>query len=240
MTEPADKQKRLIIGLSSGLGVALLVIAFLVGRMTVAPVAPTPAASIAADAYSQSPSDTSPVPSSSSSTSQANPQAALPAASDRSSPSPAGDQSPQPSYSPAPSTGSRTISSPSATKEAITSYFAKMDSIQVAGSGDTTSFAQGILEGIKGGDLSRVDELVNSAKSALAQARSVQPPPPCAEYHSRLLAVLSDSVTGMEQFRTALQNNDSKAMLSLAARFQSKQQELDRLEALKKQLLADR
>ena len=230
MTDPANKQKRLLIGLSASLGAALLVIAFLVGRMTVAPVAPGPAA----EAHPKSTSDTSAVPSS---TSPANPQAA-PTLSDRSSTTPAGEQSSQPSYSLAPSTGSRTISSPSATKEAITSYFAKMDSIQVAGSGDTTSFAQGILEGIKGGDLSRVDELVKSAKSALTQARSVQPPPPCAEYHSRLLAVLSDSVTGMEQFRTALQNNDSKAMLSLAARFQSKQQELDRLEALKKQLLA--
>lgn len=161
-----------------------------------------------------------------------------PTSLERPSSAPESEQASQQTYPSLPPASGRTISSPSATKEAITSYFAKMDSIQVGGSGDTTAFAQGILEGIKGGDLSRVDELVTNAKSALAQARSVQPPAACAEYHSRLLAVLSDSVTGMEQFRTALQNNDSKAMLALAARFQSKQQELDRLEQLKKQMLA--
>src|SRR5204862_4253769 len=44
---------------------------------------------------------------------------------------------------------------------AVASYFAKIDAIQVEGGGDPTAFAQGILSGVQGGDLSRVDALVN-------------------------------------------------------------------------------
>ena len=49
-------------------------------------------------------------------------------------------------------------------KSAIVSYFAKMDAIHVEGTGDPTTFAQGILGGIEHGDMSGIDSLIADAK----------------------------------------------------------------------------
>jgi hypothetical protein len=244
-----DTPKRLVLTLSACLGIALLVIAFLAGRMTVAPAA-TPASAVQPAAVATSASTAPPSesgtgvatdPSSPAATPVTRTTSAFPSPEKPSSPQETGQTS-QAGFQPLPQVrspaGENSGSDSSASKAAIASYFAKVDSIQVAGSGNTSDFAQGILTSVRDGDMSRVDELVDSAKSALTQAQGLQPPPDCMEYNRRLLGVLSDSVAGLEQFRTSLKNGDTKSLLTLAARFQATQQKVDALEQLKKQLLA--
>ena len=120
---------------------------------------------------------------------------------------------------------------------ALTSYFAKVDAIQVGGSGDPNTFAQGIIGGIQSGDFSQMDKLVDDAKLALSQATSLQPPPAAAEYHRRLVETLSESVTALEKFREAIAKSDLDSITSVAQQLQSTQKKVNDLEIMKKQLL---
>jgi hypothetical protein len=120
---------------------------------------------------------------------------------------------------------------------AVASYFSKIDAIHVEGSGDPTAFAQGILGGIQSGDSSQMDKLVNDAKLALGQADSVKPPSVCADYHRRLIETLSESVSGLEKFRNAIQTSDLAGITSVAAQLQSTQKKINDLELMRKQLL---
>jgi hypothetical protein len=120
---------------------------------------------------------------------------------------------------------------------AIASYFAKIDAIHVEGSGDPTTFAQGILGGIERGDPSKIDKLVDDAKVALGQANGVRPPLACAEYHRRLIEALSQSVAGLENFRNAIEKSDLDSVASVAAQLQSAQQKINTLDIMRKQLL---
>jgi hypothetical protein len=121
---------------------------------------------------------------------------------------------------------------------AIASYFSRIDAIHVEGSGDPAAFAQGILGGIQSGDSSQMDKLVYDAKLALGQATAVQPPSACADYHRRLIETLSESVSGLEKFRNAIQTSDLAGVTSVAAQLQNTQKKISDLELMRKQLLA--
>jgi hypothetical protein len=207
-------QKKLIVALSVGLGASLLVIAFLVGRMTAPAVKSVESQPVAAPEIEQPSADvqrdTPSVPA---------PQPELPTGK---------TLLPFREFvaSPAPATSSPVIA-----------YFAKIDAIQSVGAGDPTMFAQGIVGGLQAGDTSGLDSLVKNAKTALAQATAVQPPPACAEYHRRLLESLSESVVGMERMRSALKSGDISVLSALTSQFQNSQQKVDDLERMRKQLL---
>jgi hypothetical protein len=218
-------EKRLIAGLAAALAVSLLVIAFLMGRMTGTRSVPTAQAPVIVQP--ETPHD--------SVSSAAEPP---PVAAQRN------DQLVEPLREPLPPIRQE----PAAIREqpalshapvdaAIAAYFAKIDAIHVAGTGDPMTVAQGILGGIQSGDTSGIDSLVDSAKIALAQATSVQPPPSCAEYHRRLLSVLSEAAAGMVQMREAIVKSDLTAVTALAPQMQATQQKIEDLDRMRKQLL---
>lgn len=221
-------EKRLIAALSVGLFVALLVIAFLAGRMTSTSSAPP----------AKAPSLVEREP-------QRDPP--LPAVQQEEHPrvTPAEIQPPahqdaavvRDSSAPASALEQRQVSREPVEKSAIAAYFVKMDAIQVAGSGDPSAVAQGILGGIQSGDTSGLDALVDNAQRALAQATAVQPPPLCIDYHRRLLGVLSEEVAGVTRMRDAIKKGDMNSVTALGAQFQTTQQRVEDLERIRKQLL---
>jgi len=210
-------QKRLIIALSVSLGVSLLVIAFLAGRLRTPPpvVGNESQPAVAEPSIARKPQQ-------------------LPAdVQDTPLPSKAEALVHEPSLPPR----GPVQALPPTVQPVIQAYFAKIDSIRSPGAGDPMTFAQGIVGGLQAGDTSGLDSLVSSAKLALAQATSVQPPPVCAEYHRRLLESLSESVAGMDKLRNTLKKGDVGDLAALAAQFQASQQKVDDLERMKQQLL---
>ena len=223
-------QKKLILALSVGLGVSLLVIAFLAGRIT----APAPAVvkvesppAPAAEAPLAVPEIERP----SAEVQQHTPSALPP------QPEPPALKTLLPSREFVAPPASVSQPAAMAASSAVASYFAKIDAIQSAGTGDPTTFAQGIVGGLQAGDTAGLDSLVNTAKAALAQATAVKPPPVCAEYHRRLLESLSESVAGMERMRSALKSGDISVFANLTSQFQNTQQKVDDLDRMRKQLL---
>jgi hypothetical protein len=209
-------EKRLIAALSVSLGAALLVIAFLVGRMTGTSSGPTPQPVRPVEQPGLTAPDIHPpLP----------PEAPLV----RERQAPAHEPQVQSETRPAPQ-------EPGA-KSAIVSYFAKMDAIHVEGSGDPTTFAQGIVGGIEQGDMSGIDSLVADAKIVLAQATAIQPPLPCAEYHRRMIGALSEATAEMVKMREAIKTSDANAIMAIAPQLQTTQQKINDLDQMKKQLL---
>ncbi len=221
-------QKRLIAGLAAALVVSLLVIAFLIGRMT----GNRSVSTVQVPLAGQREMPQSPVPVAAPS---------VPAAAENEQ-QPASVQPFRETQPPTRQELTPTREPPPITRlpadTAIASYFAKIDAIHVAGTGDPMTFAQGILSGIEGGDTSGVDSLVESAKAALAQATSVQPPPSCADYHRRLLGVLSKRPTEWSGCEEAIVKSDLNAVTALAPQMQATQQKIEELDRMKKQLLA--
>ncbi|HEX4997970.1 MAG TPA: hypothetical protein VFY29_07080 [Terriglobia bacterium] len=232
-------QKGVIAILSVCLGAALLVIAFLAGRLSVSPPASPPGAiaesreSVPSSAPAPAPVYAAPAPRPSSSVRPSAPQPSV-------QPPPRTREREQPA-APPPVPRPRSPQQPDGAANssgAIAAYFARMDAIQVAGSGDPTAFAEGILGGTQAGDFSGMDALVSSSRRALAEANAVQPPSACVEYHRRLIGLLAESISGMEQLRAAVQTSDLDALASIALQFQVTQQKIGELESLKRQLLA--
>ena len=238
-------ERRLIAVLSVTLIAALVVIAFQAGKLSVKTNGSIP--QTAAVARPERPVETqrleAPAP--------APTLTPLPPPPVEQWPAPAGKEQltpPQPaleaprSYAPPPLPREERLDTPRRSTEAgpaaaIASYFSKIDAIHVEGTGDPTAFAQGIIGGIQNGDSSQMDKLVNDAKLALGQAAGIQPPQACAEYHQKLIEALSESVAGLEKFRSAIQTSDLGMITSVATQLQTAQKKINDLELMRKKLL---
>jgi len=225
-------EKRLIAALSVSLGAALLVIAFLVGRMTRTSSGPTLQSPVVIEHETQREPTPLPV------RPAEQPGLTVPDIHPPLPPEVPSVREPQtPAHEPQVQSETRPAPHEPGAKSAIVSYFEKMDAIHVEGSGDPATFAQGILAGIERGDMSGIDSLVANAKIALAQAAAMQPPLPCAEYHRRMIDALSEAAAEMAKIREAIKTSDVNAITAIAPQLQTTQQKINDLDQMKKQLL---
>ncbi len=97
-------------------------------------------------------------------------------------------------------------------------YFARMQAIQTIGpTNDTGEFANKLLTASMTGDMSGFDDLIKVAQAGAARAQAITPPDCCVKYHQQLLSMLTESVTMVQQLKTAISRNDSSALTALAA-----------------------
>lgn len=226
-------EKRLIGVLSAALVGALLVIAFLAGRLSVKPDvvnAPGVQAAQSETASKQQPAAVLPVPVQiSAPPDNRQPHPETPVARPVQMPVQIPLQDPH--HAETPQT-SGTVPDP-----AVVAYFARIDAIQVEGNGDPTAFAQSMVGGIEQGDSSQMDKLIGEAKQALSKIREVRPPVSCVEYHRRLIEALNESVGGLERFRNTIEKHDMNSVASVATELEGTQQKINDLESLRKHLL---
>ncbi|MEO8361384.1 MAG: hypothetical protein ABI672_15235 [Vicinamibacteria bacterium] len=226
-------QKGVVIGLTGALAAALLVIAFLLGRITARPVAdPTAAAApptsqtmpVASVAESSGGSLASPVdqsamgPSTTAGIStQVHPDGPA---------GPFGGTIPTPPVNlPPPSLGG------SREAQEIAAYFSVLDRIEEVGAGDPQSFATSLMQSVSSGDFSGFDDLVNKARAQRERLGLLKPPKACADHHRIAMGLSNDSVAMLEKLRAALAKGDTTALLSMTTEGQT-------LEAKAKQLKA--
>lgn len=222
----------MIAALSVSLSAALLVIAFLVGRMTRTQSGPTPQSPVVIE--HETPREPTPLPV----RTAEQPGLTVPDMHPPLPPEAVLVHEPHsPAYEPQVQSETRPAPNEPGAKSAIVSYFAKMDAIHVEGTGDPTTFAQGILGGIEHGDMSGIDSLIADAKIGLAQATATQPPLPCAEYHRRMIDALSEAAAELAKIREAIRTSDANAITAIAPQLQTTQQKINELDQMKKQLL---
>ena len=206
MTPPEPKggiDRRVVVVLSSALGIALLTIAFLVGRLT------APPAAAAGESSAPSQTQTPTVP--------AQPidrvEAAAPPVS-------------RPIDVPAPTTlpsvatetpraASPIVTSPSNDRNAIAAYFASVERFDDAGIGDPNDFAKSLVDGATSGDYSGFDSLLAKARRQRDVLRGMQVPPACAPHHRLALSLSESSVGMLEKLRKTLAGGDPTALMSM-------------------------
>ena len=205
--------QRLVIALASALGLALLVIAFLLGRVSTTPPVVTVAVPVPAPAANAAP----PAASVEAQTAQADvgveagasaaaPLAATPSLVDAPMSAPA-----------APAAAPGAHATVSLDQAQIAAYFNQVDRIGDMGGGDPQAFATSMIQSISSGDFSGFDDLLAKARTQRQRLQSISPPRACVEHHRLALALSSDSVAMLERLKAALMKGDSTALLAMAS-----------------------
>lgn len=204
-----SSNRRAVIALGGAFGLSLLVIAFLLGRLSAAPAAPTPgppSTVISAPASGAAPVEpvTAPTPSAPvfSSTPSSSGLNATPRALAT-------------EITPAPSSAAP-VSVP-ADRAQIAAYFAQLDRLEDMGAGDPQAFASSMMQSLSTGDFSGFDELLAKARNQRQRLQATTPPSTCVEHHRLALALSGESVTMLEQLKAALMKGDSMALMGIAS-----------------------
>ncbi|MBX7185461.1 MAG: hypothetical protein K1Y01_09990 [Vicinamibacteria bacterium] len=222
--------QRLVIALASALGVALLVIAFLLGRVSTAPAvvtvtAPAPSTPTANAAPPKGSVEAQPGPAEVGV--EAGPAAAPPLAA---TPSLVDTPVPAPVALAATPPGSRAMASPDQAQ--IAAYFNQVDRIGDMGGGDPQAFATSLIQSMSSGDFSGFDDLLAKARAQRQRLQSISPPRACVEHHRLALALSSDSVAMLERLKAALVKGDSTALLAMASEGKTLEAQANQLKAM--------
>lgn len=220
---PAGKRRLLIgivVALGAALGVALLVIAFLLGRL-----------SVTAERSARLPPDltTEPV--------RAQAPAALPA--------PVVEQvaglPSEPGTGTSPRGFTATITTPagptvvgpdSPERDRIAAYFREVDRLEDMGAGDPQAFAKSLMESVTSGDFSGFDALVAKARAQQERLRSIAPPSACVEHHRLASALAGDSTALMERLKAALMKGDAAGLMAMSSEGRTLETRAEELRAL--------
>ncbi len=220
--------RRLVIALGAGLGCSLLMIAFLLGRVTARPAETVrvqePAQAVVVPKETRVP--TAPVP---------EPTAvALPVREADGTPPEWSGWIPPPTAdgrgAPAPNTG---LNAPgSADQPAIAAYFARLEKIEDVGAGDPQAFATSMLQSMSSGDFSGFDDLLGKSRRQFERLRGITPPRACMEHHRLALTLSADSVAMMERLKAAMTRGDSAALLTIATEGRDLESQANELKAM--------
>lgn len=211
----------LVAGLAGTAGAAVLALVFLLGRASapaprgLAPSPPAPAAAPAAEAPAQVPATTE---------------------------APA----PEPAAPPAPPAALRPVVRPavpppaagSSERAAVQAYFAAVERIQPAQSGDPDAVAQQLVGGLAKGDSSGLDGMFQQAQATRARLAAITPPAPCAAFHRESLAVLDGGLEMMQSLKQSLASSGQggSALQDLSARANELKARSEALQAQEKAL----
>jgi len=101
----------------------------------------------------------------------------------------------------------------------VAAYFHEIDNIHPGEmAGDPNQFAQEILNNAMSGDLSGFDRLIQQSERSQSRLRSLQPPPPCQQYHRTAVALTSESLTILRDMREALRQSHADNFSAISAR----------------------
>jgi len=220
-------QQRLVIALASALALALLGIAFLLGRITAKPavvtVAAPPAGVVAAPPESVPSLEGSvaailetngePVP-------VTEPPAFVPASTEIAS---------TPAAAPTPFVAH---AAPSADRPQIAAYFNQVDRLEDMGAGDPQAFATSLVQSMSSGDFSGFDDLLAKARTQRQRLQAIAPPRACVEHHRLALALSADSVAMLEKLKAALMKGDTTALMTISTEGKTLETQTNQLKSM--------
>ena len=200
--------RALVLALSGLLLVALLAVAFLLGREAGrAETAPrdqladaSPAPVEPAQARSEAPRPRADAP-----------EPARPAPSTSTTPRP-----PVPVPAPAPVAPVEPPIDPRE-RAAVARYFEEVEAIagDNAGTGDPETMAMALLSQATGGDWSQFDALGDGQRTAVRRLRALRVPPACRNYHQQMITLLDAGATLLDEVRRGVQSGGLGALSTL-------------------------
>lgn len=225
--------RRLVIALASALGVALLAIAFLIGRISAKPAVITLAAPPSGVALAASES-VPPAPASVAPTAE-NSLALIPPGEPGGSSTSGREMASTTEVAAflAPlSTTSPIRPTVSGDQPQIAAYFNQVDRIEDMGAGDPQAFATSMVQSMSSGDFSGFDDLLSKARTQRQRLQAISPPRACVEHHRLALTLSADSVAMLERLKAALMKGDSTALLGIATDGKTLETQANQLKAM--------
>jgi hypothetical protein len=136
----------------------------------------------------------------------------LPAATSRTTPLPARL---------APKNVSPPAADDAAGKEAIARYFDQVDRLQNVDVDNPEAAATELFNAAAAGDSSGLRRLVVQTRDTEQKVRAIRPPPPCAQYHERLVSMLAESHSMLQQLEKGLGSGDLASVPALLSQANS-------------------
>ena len=213
-----------------GLAVAIVSIAFLLGRESARPTeAPTTAPDArAGESVAASPARPTLPP----------PLAAPPAGTTHQSPTvtasvPDGRRagarvaSPPPTTPPAPTADTRT-------RDSIAGYFETVDSLggEGIGMGDPNEFAMMIVGESASGNFNAFDQMLRDQRASLRRLRGMNPPGELQAHHRQTIELAESGIRLMEQVKRGLESGDVTSLMTLSATAQELQSDAEAADRL--------
>lgn len=122
----------------------------------------------------------------------------------------------------------------------VASYFQRVDAIRSSSAAvDPNAFAMDLIKATMNGSTDGFDELIDDTKRMRTEMAAIEAPPECQAYHQESLAALDESQAILETMKTAIQKGDMQALTRVTQQASALQARADTLEALRKQIVAN-
>lgn len=123
---------------------------------------------------------------------------------------------------------------------AVAAYFLRMDGFHAqSGAGDPKTFAMGLIKAGLEGSTAGFDQLIADTRRMEEQIRRVTPPPCCVDYHEANLAALAESRKILDEMKRSFAKRDFSGLSAVAQKAGTLQSKAQALQDMRKQIMAD-
>jgi hypothetical protein len=127
------------------------------------------------------------------------------------------------------------VAQPQENTATVSAYFRELDLIRSEqGAGDPNVFAMGLITAGLGGSTSGFDKLIEDTERMEQEVRQIRPPPVCEHYHQASIEALAEGRELLEELKTAITERDIEGLVAMARRagdLQAKAQSMDEMRA---------
>ena len=123
---------------------------------------------------------------------------------------------------------------------AISAYFLRMDGFHAqSGAGDPNTFAMGLIKAGLGGSTAGFDQLIADTRRMEDQIRRVTPPPCCVDYHEANLSALAESRKILDEMKRSFAKRDFSGLSAVAQKAGTLQAKAEAMQDMRAQIMAD-
>jgi hypothetical protein len=101
----------------------------------------------------------------------------------------------------------------------VSAYFRQVDAIRSEqGAGDPNAFAMGLIKAGLAGSTSGFDQLIDDTARMEQELKQIRPAPGCEEYHQASIDALAEGHELLDDLKTAIANRDIQGLTTMARR----------------------
>lgn len=123
-------------------------------------------------------------------------------------------------------------------KEKVKAYFQQMDSIGTLEeiSGNSQELAAQIVQNALNENYSEIDEMIQKCRRIKTSVEAITPPPPCVEFHAQVLKSIDEASTMYADFKSFFQRKDESILKSISEKSTKLNSKMTGLENMQKNI----
>lgn len=121
----------------------------------------------------------------------------------------------------------------------VSDYFRALDAVRSEqGAGDPTTFAMGLIKAGLGGSTSGFDQLIDDTERMELEMKQIRPAPGCEQYHQASIEALAEGRALLDDLKTAISNRDIQKLTTMARRAGELETKAKSMDAMRAELEA--